>query len=351
MNMNFEEILKKSETEVITKDEALFLIEKSEIEEKAMKLFGTAVKVREKELGNIYHWTSGIARVVKCQLKPLCDYCPYWRKDDTLDPLSTEEIIKGVEYISKHGIKEFHLSGGTILGSDGKDILEIVQAIRDSGYNDMEIEINCGAAMSLETLKKLKKLGVTRVGAVFETVNQDWFKKVKRGDNFEQKNKFAKEIGEAGLGLITGLMAGLDPKETQYKDYVDFIFHVKQYQHLKSVYISKFYPFKTIPMKDHPQCSTWEAARVMAVMRLVLRNIDIKAAAGWKPDDYPTPLMAGSGNRVLGIHINRTPHYKIISNIASKGCIYENDMEYSNRMEKTRQQYESLGLDIISELK
>ncbi len=349
--MNFDDILKKSEVETITKEEALFLMEESEPEEQALKLLSTAVKVREKEMGNVYSWTSGLARVLRCQLNPLCSYCPYWRKDDKLQPLSTEEIVKGVDYISRHGIKEFHLSGGTTLGSEGEDILEMVQAIRDAGHEDIDIEINCGAAMSLETLKKLKKLGVTKVGAVFETVNEEWFKKVKSGDDFKQKNKFAEEIGEAGLGLITGLMAGLSPQESKYKDYIDFIFHVKQYKHLKSVYISKFHPFENIPMNNHPKCSAWEATRVMAIMRLVLRNIDIKPAAGWKSDDYPTPLMAGSGNKALGIHINRTPHYKVTPNDTNNGCIYQDDMEYCNNMDKVKQKYQEFNIEIISEIK
>ena len=74
-------------------------------------------------------------------------------------PLSINEILKGVAYIRQHGIKEFHLSGGTTLGSEGHNVLRIVWAIREAGLDDLAINVNCGAAMSLATLKELKKMG------------------------------------------------------------------------------------------------------------------------------------------------------------------------------------------------
>jgi len=338
----FERILEKSKNEAINEEEAWYIFKETEQKEKATELLQTARFVREKIMGNTFKWSGGIARVLRCNLKPLCQYCPYWRKKGD-EPLSIEEILKGVDYIARHGFQEFHLSGGTTLKSDGSDVLEIVSAIRTAGYNDMEIDINCGAAMSFDTLKELKQLGVKLVRSVFETINPQVFNKVKPGDDLEEKKKFARLIGEAGLGLGTGIMAGLSPNETKYQDYVDFIFHIKHYEHLKSVYVSKFFPFNGIPMKDHPSCSDWEAARLIAVMRLVLRDKDIGWAAGWGRDNYPTPLMAGAGNRVGGIHINRTPHYHVYQN---EEYLYEDNMEFHNHMESTSKKLKELGIEV-----
>lgn len=340
----FEDVLLKSSSEPLNQEEALYLFQETEDNAKAEELFRTARQVRDKVKGTTFEWSAGIARVLKCCLKPHCRYCPYWLETDEI-PLSIDEILRGVAYIQEQGIKKFHLSGGTTLGSEGKDILAIVRAIREAGFADLGIEINCGAAMSLETLKELKRLGVYRVSAVFETVNPEVFQRLKPGDNLEAKKQFAQRIGEAGLKLGTGIMAGLSPEETKYQDYVEFMFLVKQYKHLHYVYVSKFTPFKGIAIENHPACSAQEAARVIAIMRLVMPDIDISSAAGWNTEDTPTPLMAGSGNTALGIHINRTPKWKKGS--AVDGCVYQDNMEFRNTMEATYKRYQELGLTIV----
>jgi len=196
-------------------------------------------------------------------------------------------------------------------------------------------------------LKEFKQLGVRRVSSVFETINPELFKRVKPGDDLEEKKRFARLIGEAGLGLGTGVMAGLSPEETKYQDYVDFIFHVKEYEHLANVYVSKFFPVQGIPLELHPKCTSWEGVRVLSILRLVLRNIDIGAAAGWERNEYPTPLMAGSGNRAGGIHINRSPQYDMA--VSRKAhCIYEDNMEFFNNMEAMEKSYAEVGIKILA---
>ena len=273
----FLEIIEKVKYESPDKDEVLFLFEESENQEKALQLFESATFVRKKEIGNIFKWSGGIAKVLMCNLEPFCLYCPYWRDENQL-PLSIDEILKAVSYIQSLGFKEFHLSGGTTLGSEGKDVLFIVEQIRKAGFNEMLIDVNCGASMSLETLKELKNLGVKKISAVFETINPELFKKLKPGDDLEKKKEFACLIGEAGLKLGTGILAGLNPKGMNYLNYADFIFFVKNYEHLDSVYVSKFFPFKGVVFNDNPECSTWEAARVIAMLRLVLRDKNISSA-------------------------------------------------------------------------
>jgi len=81
-------------------------------------------------------------------------------------------------------------------------------------------------------------------------------------------------------------------------------------------------------------------------MRLILRNIDI-GAAGWERNEYPTPLMAGSGNRAGGIHINRSPQYDMSSSRNVK-CTYEDNMEFYNNMEAMERSYNELGVKIVA---
>lgn len=321
--MDYNPILQKALDEPIDYDEALYLFKETENAVKAQDLFRTAVAVRNTEIGNTFRWSGGIASVLPCKLQPLCSYCPYWTKDTT-QPLTIDEIITGVQYIEEQGLKEFHLSGGTDRHSDGGDIVEIVRTIVP--LTSADITVNVGAAISEEKIGELKQLGVKRIGASFETVNRDLFRKVKAGDSFDAKVKLAEMINDAGLEFGTGMLAGLTTEPERYKDYVDFMFFIRRFRNLKSVYVSRFFPVTGTPMAEHPRCSTMEGSRIIAIMRLVLRDIDIGPAAGWSYDDIPMWAMAGGGNRIGGVHINRIPGYK-------NNWFLHSALEYHDRME------------------
>ncbi|MBU5434984.1 radical SAM protein [Pseudoflavonifractor sp. MSJ-37] len=341
------QVLERAKERPIGREEALFLFRHTEGDEEAAALFAAARAVRDKVKGRRIRMTGGIASVLRCDLKPNCIYCPYWRELGK-DPLSIDEILKAVEYITSHGIRDFHLSGGTTLGSDGADILAIVRAIDKAGFHDVEIDVNCGAAMSLDTLLELKELRVKMVRSVFETLNPKVFARMKPGDSLEAKKRFAQDICDAGIGFGTGILAGLSPQETKYEDYVDFLFQIKGYPRLKSLYVSKFYPFNGILLKDRPACSAREAGRVVAVARLVLPEIDIGGAQGWwATKGGPTSLEAGGGNSALGIHIDRTPGYIDTEKAArEEGFEYRDGMEFRNTIAQVEQYYKEQGMEI-----
>ena len=152
-------------------------------------------------MGDTFRWSGGVARVLRCNLKPNCLFCPYWREAGQ-DPLLEGGDRRGRPLYPLPRDKGVPLERRQqTLGSAGLDVLGIVQAIRASGLTDMEIDVNCGAAMSVSTLKALKEAGVAKIGAVFETVNPRLFKELKPGDDLEAKKAFARAIGEAGLRL------------------------------------------------------------------------------------------------------------------------------------------------------
>ena len=293
----------------ITKEEALFLFRATEGDADASeRLYACARAVRRAETGDVFTLTGGIGSVLRCALKPLCLYCPYWR-DRGGEPLPTEAIVAAALEFKRAGMKSFHLSGGTTLGDDGGKMLEIIQAIHDAGVRDLPMFVNCGAAMSVETMRKLKELGVETVGAVFEITNPEAFARVKPGDDLERKMQFAWDIGKAGLKLGSGMMAGLGPRETRYEDYVNTIFDIAQFPHLQSMYVSKFRPAPTLPMKDWPQCPTEEGMRVVAISRLVLRGKSVGTAAGWLESERALGLHAGAGNSFFAYSANRRVGY------------------------------------------
>jgi biotin synthase len=341
--IDYTKVLQKALDGPIDYDEALYLFKETENAVKAQDLFRTALAVRNAEIGNIFRWSGGIASVLPCKLQPLCSYCPYWTKDTT-QALTIDEIKIGVKYIEEQGLKEFHLSGGTDRRSDGMDIVEIVRTI--APLTSATITVNVGAAISEENIQELKQLGVKRIGASFETINRDLFQKVKAGDSFDAKVKLAEMINDAGLEFGTGMLAGLTTGLERYKDYVDFMFFIRRFRNLKSVYVSRFFPVTGTPMADHPRCSTMEGSRIIAIMRLVLRNIDIGPAAGWSYDDIPMWVMAGGGNRIGGVHVNRVPGYKNNWYLHS-ALEYRDRMEYRNTIATAEKLLKESGIEEV----
>ncbi|SHH97603.1 biotin synthase [Sporobacter termitidis DSM 10068] len=301
--MNLDEILTNALARPITREEALFLFRNTETEESRSRLFKAARTVRKNLTGDVFRFTGGIASVLPCRLRPLCNYCPYWRKKDQ-HATPIEAIVAGAQFFRREGVREFHLSGGTTLGSEGREVLDIVKRIYDAGLHDMKIMVNCGAAMSVETMAQLKAWGVHSVGAVFEITNPEVFKKVKPGDDLERKIQFAWDIQRAGLALSSGIMAGLGPAETRYEDYVNSLFDIARFPHLSGIYISKFTPDPAIPMRDWESCSVEEASRLVAIARLAYRSVDVTTAAGWTEEERVQATNAGAGNYLFALAVN-----------------------------------------------
>jgi len=294
MTLDFEGIIGKSLAESIDRQEALLLFRECfEDYEKAIVLLGTAYMVREREMGNVFSWSTEMGSIDGCGLSSHCHSCSVWQADK---PISKEEVSRRVYEAELNGIKGFGLAGSC--ATDSNAVVRAATWIHEFSNNGIGFSIRAGSSIPLQTLKQLQTLGIRRIDCAFDTLNPKVFKTYKPGDDLQARKQFTLSIAEAGLKLGTNLTAGLGPKETRSQDYVDALFFLKQFDHLEHLCISKFVPYEGMPMADSSTCSAWEGACLIAVARLVLRNIDISPAYGWKPDDFPGPLMAGSGNRI-----------------------------------------------------
>lgn len=347
MDTAYRKLLHRSMEYPILREETMLLFQgASESRENRESLYETARQVRKQETGDRFRLTGGISSVLPCCLNPLCLYCPYWREADK-QVVPIETIVQAARYFQREGIREFHLSGGTTLGSDGAEVLKIVEAIWQAGIRNMEITINCGAAMSVETMKKLKGLGVVKIGAVFETANAKEFARLKPGDSFREKEAFAWNIKDAGLTMHSGIMAGLGPNDRRYEDYVDSLFYLKQFPHMVSLYISKFRPDPSIPMRNHPQCSLDEACTLVAVTRLVLREADIRIAAGWERAENELGIFAGGGNELCAVMLNHHATYWKAAEIGGTNGAESNEAAFFDSREEKRQMAARMGLTLV----
>lgn len=268
-------------------------------------LCAAATRVRNREMAGRDEVEAGLNSVIPCYLRPLCRYCPYWRQPGSR-PMPIDELLGYVRYLhDETDVRQFHLSGGSKRGGGDCGIVGIVEAIRAAGYDDMDVVVNCGASMSDADLARLAELRVKRVFSVFETTNPDVFRATKPGDDLDEKLDFARRIAAAGIGVGTGMMAGLGPVASKYDDYVRTLFDIAALPKLEAMYISKFRHAPNIAMNDHPECPLDEARALVAVARLVLCDVHIRAAAGWRPSEREAARDAGVGSLTAGLMFPR----------------------------------------------
>lgn len=337
--MRLDTILTKSRSEALTEDEALHLLRASRDPAHALPIFDAASKIRDELKGREFKLCSEIAQITPCLVRPFCKYCTF----SPVEGLTISEVLHGISLAEKAGIDNIRLAGGTDVGNDGASILELVQEARRATARSLQL--NAGPNYGRKTLEALHELGVTEVGSSLETVNAEVFKRTKPGDSLEARMKTARLIDEVGLGLQSVIMVGLGSSD---EDYVRHLFFLKTLRNLTHLPISRFNPFKGTPMSDMPRASPWEAVRLCAIARLVLRTPDIRIAAGGGPDDIPLWLMAG-GNRITSvfIHQKKTEPDRFTSDSPSvvKRSMIDN-IEVVNRSAICRRFAEDMGFTV-----
>ena len=74
------------------------------------------------------------------------------------------------------------------------------------------------------------------------------------------------------------------------------LFDVRDLAGLEVLYVSKFRHAPGIEMNDHPECDLDEARALLAMARLVLCDVHVRAAAGWGRDERLVAKVAGEGS-------------------------------------------------------
>lgn len=303
--MRLEEILKKAIETPPSKDEALYILRRVDDIDKFRELSKVANIVREEERGNVFKIDGFVAPITSCDTDPPCRYCSRARHDMSMrDPLNEYELELAFNILREEtSVKRVELGGGTLWKGAGDKVIKAV-SIAKRVAPEIKIWINVGPSLNRDDLLKLKEMGVIEVCSSLETINPQIFSEAKPGDSLEARIKLAREINEVGLGLTSVMMVGLG---SNYEDYVNHIFWLKQFSNLSHFPITGFRPIPGTPFSNRKMASPLEVAKIGAVARLVLRRIDISFGGIMNdPRLIPLWIMAGANRAIhLGPHIHR----------------------------------------------
>jgi len=295
--MKYDEILNKAREQEISPEEAIYLFEETNSIDRFLNLLQCASYVRDQQKGREFKlWVHVPSTTVGCITNPPCRYCGIsraMRKGRPGHSPATPEQLAAIAGVAEELGFEGVQPGGGCTGLNGRDAVEDTKIIKQ--VTNLKVYANYGYDMSEENILKLKELEIDRIGAQLEFVHPEMFYKIKPGDNLDKRKEVLQLIKKHNVGLDSGLMIGVGES---FQDRVDGFFYLKGFKNLVRTSICGFMPIPGTPMEKYLPATSMDIAVTLAIMRLILRDVDIEGTFG-RDDQLQLWIAAGTNIRLI----------------------------------------------------
>jgi len=278
-----------------------------------------ASEIRDREMGREIFLTAHLHMVTPCRLSHPCKYCSIsssiLRIRRLRETLTDEELVKNVNRIEKkREITSITLVGGSDIKGQDDLVIDVMRRVRK--VTDIDVSIDIGAPISIETLQILKEEGVTAIYSSLETVNRQVFNDAKPGDSLDLRIKLLHDASSTGIPVGTIIMNGLGSESDVMKS-IDFM---QGFSNLKYIYISTFNPVKGTPWENRQAASINDSLRYIAYARHKLRNAhiglaDVETEGNAVSGMISQELSVGGGNTLAGMLIYKTLREDYVDNL------------------------------------
>ena len=260
-------IQKAKETHELSRDEIIALLKDDSINE---ELFKAADEVRKKYLGDEVHLRGLIEFTNIC--KRNCMYCGLRRDNKSLNRyrLSHEEIIDFAKKAVSYGYKTLVLQGGE---DDYYTVERLVPIVKDLKALGVALTLSIGER-PFEEYEALKKAGADRFLLRIETTDKELYEKLDPGMSHENRIQCLKNLRKLGYEVGSGCLVGLPGQKIE--SLADDILFFKELD-VDMNGIGPFIPNEDTPLKDAEGGQFELALKVMAIVRLLLPDINIPA--------------------------------------------------------------------------
>ncbi|MDG6884711.1 Biotin synthase [Clostridium perfringens] len=260
-------IQKVKETHELSRDEIIALLKDDSINE---ELFKAADEVRKKYLGDEVHLRGLIEFTNIC--KRNCMYCGLRRDNKSLNRyrLSHEEIIDFAKKAVSYGYKTLVLQGGE---DDYYTVERLVPIVKDLKTLGVALTLSIGER-PFEEYEALKKAGADRFLLRIETTDRELYEKLDPGMSHENRIQCLKNLRKLGYEVGSGCLVGLPGQKIE--SLADDILFFKELD-VDMNGIGPFIPNEDTPLKDAEGGQFELALKVMAIVRLLLPDINIPA--------------------------------------------------------------------------
>lgn len=281
-------------------------------------LFSLADKTREEYVGDEVHLRGLIEFSNIC--KRQCKYCGLRCEDKFIDRyrISKENIISYAEHAVNMGYKTIVLQSGEDEYYNTDLMCEIIEGIKKLG---VALTLSIGEK-TYEEYKAFKKAGADRYLIRIETTDKTLYNQMHPNMDFDNRVRCLENLGRLGYEVGTGCLVGL-PNQT-IESLADDILFFKEIN-ADMVGIGPFIPHPHTPLKDSATGSFTLALKVMALTRILLKDINIPATTAMETLNPNGRIIAlQSGANVVMPNVTTTEYRAKYEIYPNKICINEN---------------------------
>lgn len=281
-------------------------------------LFSLADKTREEYVGNEVHLRGLIEFSNIC--KRQCKYCGLRCEDKFIDRyrISKENIISYAEHAVNMGYKTIVLQSGEDEYYNTDLMCEIIAGIKKLG---VALTLSIGEK-TYEEYKAFKEAGADRYLIRIETTDKTLYNQMHPNMDFDNRVRCLENLGRLGYEVGTGCLVGL-PNQT-IESLADDILFFKEIN-ADMVGIGPFIPHPHTPLKDSATGSFTLAIKVMALTRILLKDINIPATTAMETLNPNGRIIAlQSGANVVMPNVTTTEYRAKYEIYPNKICINEN---------------------------
>lgn len=281
------------------------------------KLFSLADKVRKDNVGDEVHLRGLIefSNICRCS----CKYCGLRLQNNTVERyrISKEEILTCVKNALALGYKTVVLQSGEDAYYTTDNMVEIIKEIKTF---DVALTLSIGER-SYDDYKAFRDAGADRYLIRIETTDRNLYNKMHPNMSFDNRLRCLRDLKDLGYEVGTGCLVGL-PEQT-IPSLADDILFFKEIN-ADMVGIGPFIPHPLTPLKDAPSGNFLLALKVMALTRIMLKDINIPATTAMETLNPNGRLIAlQSGANVVMPNITTTEYRKKYEIYPDKICINE----------------------------
>lgn len=281
-------------------------------------LFSLADKTREEYVGDEVHLRGLIEFSNIC--KRQCKYCGLRCEDKFIDRyrVSKENIISYAEHAVNMGYRTIVLQSGEDEYYNTDLMCEIIEGIKKLG---VALTLSIGEK-TYEEYKAFKEAGADRYLIRIETTDKTLYNQMHPNMDFDNRVRCLEDLGRLGYEVGTGCLVGL-PNQT-IESLADDILFFKEIN-ADMVGIGPFIPHPHTPLKDSATGSFTLALKVMALTRILLKDINIPATTAMETLNPNGRIIAlQSGANVVMPNVTTTEYRAKYEIYPNKICINEN---------------------------
>ena len=303
-------------------------------------LFSYADNVRKQYVGDRVHLRGLIefSNICKCH----CKYCGLRCENKTVERyrIMPDDIMLHAQRAVQMGYKTIVLQSGEDSYFTRDVMCKLIENIKTL---DVALTLSIGEK-SYDDLKAYKQSGADRYLIRIETTDNNLYKKMHPYMDFEKRMQCLKDLKKLGYETGSGCLVGL-PEQT-VESLADDILFFKELD-ADMIGIGPFIPHPDTPLKDCAQGNFILALKVMAIVRIMLKNINIPATTAMETLNPNGRLIAlQSGANVVMPNVTSTEYRAKYEIYPDKICINDQPSKCRNCIET---KIKSIGREIAKD--